>query len=150
VAFLTRTDLAQVDLLAEVSGPGRGGIALFFGTVRDHHQGRRVRGIEYTAYEEMAEPVCRSIIGEAEERWAVRVTLRHRLGELMVGDIAVGVAAAGAHREEAFAACRYVIEEVKRRVPIWKRERFEDGTEEWVDPTAPGIGGRRPAIERHP
>ena len=77
-------------------------------------------------------------MGEAASRWPVAVALRHRLGALEIGDTAVGVAASGAHREEAFAACRYVIEEVKRRVPIWKRERYADGTEEWVDPTRVG------------
>jgi molybdopterin synthase catalytic subunit len=139
VPYLMRAPLAEVDLVAEVAGPDRGGTAVFHGTVRDHHQGRRVAGIEYSAYEEMAEAVCHGIVLEAQARWPVRVALRHRLGELAVGEIAVSVAAAGAHRDEAFAACRYVIEEVKRRVPIWKRERFADGTEEWVDPTAPEI-----------
>jgi molybdopterin synthase catalytic subunit len=63
------------------------------------------------------------------------VAVSHRIGRLEVGDIAVGIAVAGAHRDEAFAACRHLIEEVKRRVPIWKREVYADGTEEWVDPT---------------
>lgn len=146
--YLTRAPLSGDDLLSEVAAPDRGGTAVFHGTVRNHHQGRRVTGIEYSAYEEMAEAVCHGIVAEAEARWPVRVALRHRLGELAVGEIAVSVAAAGAHRDEAFAACRYVIEEVKRRVPIWKRERFEDGTEEWVDPTASGIGGRGSGIGR--
>lgn len=137
--YLTRASLAGTDLLAEVAGPDRGGTAVFHGTVRDHHEGRRVVGIEYSAYEEMAESVCQGIVLEAEAQWPVRIALRHRLGALAVGEIAVSVAAAGAHRDEAFAACRYVIEEVKRRVPIWKRERFEDGSEEWVDPTASGV-----------
>ncbi len=122
-------------LLPEVISPERGGVASFVGLVRDHHEGRPVVGIEYTAYEEMAESVCRAIVAEAEACWPVRIALRHRLGELAVGDAAVAVVAAGAHRDEAFASCRYVIEEVKRRVPIWKRERFRDGTEAWVDPT---------------
>jgi molybdopterin synthase catalytic subunit len=92
----------------------------------------------------MAEAECVRIVTEAESRWPVAVALRHRIGRLEVGDTAVGIAVAGAHRDEAFAACRYVIEEVKRRVPIWKREMYLDGTEEWVDPTKAGRGAGGP------
>ena len=84
----------------------------------------------------MAEAECARIVAEAEARWQVAVALQHRIGALEIGDAAVAVAvAASAHRDEAFAACRYVIEEVKRRVPIWKREYYADGTVDWVDPT---------------
>ena len=132
---LTRARLDLGDLLCEIAAPERGGVASFLGLVRDHHEGRGVKGIEYSAYEPMAESLCEAIVTEAQARWPVRVALRHRLGELVVGDTAVAVAVAGPHRDEAFAACRYVIEELKRRVPIWKRERYADGTEQWVDPT---------------
>jgi molybdopterin synthase catalytic subunit len=88
----------------------------------------------------MAEAECARIVAEAEERWECAVALVHRIGTLAVGDSAVAIAAASAHREEAFAACRYVIEEVKRRVPIWKREFFADGTVEWV---GSGEGGKQ-------
>jgi molybdopterin synthase catalytic subunit len=83
----------------------------------------------------MAVAECSRIVAEAEARWRVAVALSHRVGSLAIGDTAVAVAAASAHRDEAFAACRYVIEEVKRRVPIWKREFYADGTAAWVDPT---------------
>jgi len=138
MASLTRQPIVVDPLIRAVSGPQRGGIAVFLGTVRDHHAGRVVTELEYTAYDSMAERICAIIMAEAEARWPVRVTLEHRLGTLRIGDAAVAVVAAGAHRDEAFAACRYVIEEVKHRVPIWKRERYADGTEAWVDPTAPG------------
>jgi molybdopterin synthase catalytic subunit len=132
VAFLSEAPLDLAALVADVSAADRGGIAAFVGTVRDHHQGRAVRELEYSAYAPMAEAECARIVDETERRWPVRVALRHRVGRLEVGDAAVAIAAAGAHRDEAFAACRYVIEEVKRRVPIWKRERYADGTVEWV------------------
>jgi molybdopterin synthase catalytic subunit len=125
-------------LVAQVAGPDRGGIATFLGVVRDQHGGRRVIDLSYAAYEPMAEAVCAAIVGEAEIRWPVRVALRHRIGDLAIGDTAVAIAVGGGHRDEAFAACRYVIEELKRRVPIWKKERYADGTVAWVDPTAPG------------
>jgi molybdopterin synthase catalytic subunit len=132
VGFLTDTPLDVARLIAEVTAADRGGIAAFVGTVRDHHQGRPVRELEYTAYGAMAEAECGRIVEETEHRWPVRVALRHRLGLLAIGDAAVAIAVAGAHRDEAFAACRHVIEELKRRVPIWKRERYADGTVEWV------------------
>jgi molybdopterin synthase catalytic subunit len=136
VAHLTRDPIVLESLHASVAAPDRGGAALFAGTVRDHHAGRAVVGLEYSAYEPMAEAVAAAILAEAVARWPVRVGLAHRIGALEIGDIAVACVAAGAHREEAFAACRYVIEEVKRRVPIWKRERYADGTEAWVNPAA--------------
>jgi molybdopterin synthase catalytic subunit len=88
--------------------------------------------LDYSAYEAMAEAECARIVREAEDRLRCSVALRHRIGTLQIGDVAVAVAVAAAHREEAFAGCRFVIEEVKRRVPIWKREYFADGSVEWV------------------
>ena len=137
-------DLAA--LVEAVAGPDRGAVVTFVGAVRNHHEGRPVTGLSYSAYEPMADAVCAAIKAEAERRWPVRVAVVHRLGELEIGDAAVAIAAAGAHRDEAFAACRHMIEEVKRRVPIWKRERFADGTEEWVDPTGQGIANRESGI----
>lgn len=133
--YLTTEPIELTALLARVESAERGGIASFCGTVRNHHGGRAVRRLEYSAYAPMAEAECARIVAETEARWPVAVALRHRVGPLEVGDTAVGIAVAGAHRDEAFAACRHIIEEVKRRVPIWKREVYLDGTEEWVDPT---------------
>ncbi|HET7024038.1 MAG TPA: molybdenum cofactor biosynthesis protein MoaE [Gemmatimonadales bacterium] len=136
--FLTEQDLQVNVLAAEVAAADRGAIVSFVGTVRDHHAGRSVLRLEYSAYAEMAESECEAVILEAERRWSVAVTLRHRIGQLAVGDAAVAVVVASAHREAAFDACRFVIDEVKRRVPIWKKEYYADGSVAWVDPTAPG------------
>ena len=136
MAYLVTDPIDVATLLALVQSPERGGIACFLGTVRNHHRGREVVRLEYSAYEPMAEAECGHIVAEAESRWDVAVALRHRVGELKIGDTAVAIAAASAHRDEAFLACRYVIEEVKRRVPIWKREVYADGSVEWV-----GAGG---------
>jgi len=140
--YLTRSPIQLGSLIDEVAASDRGGIATFLGTVRDHQSGRAVRALSYSAYDPMAEAVSVEIVAEATARWPVRVALQHRLGDLTIGDVAVAVAVAGGHRDEAFAACRYVIEELKRRVPIWKREIFADGTEEWVDPATRGMGKR--------
>jgi molybdopterin synthase catalytic subunit len=131
---LTSDPIELSELLRHVQSSARGGLASFLGTVRDHQSGRTVERLEYSAYAPMAEAECARIVAEAESRWDCSVALSHRLGILAVGDIAVAIAAAAAHRDAAFAACRYVIEEVKRRVPIWKRELFADGSVEWVDP----------------
>jgi molybdopterin synthase catalytic subunit len=136
VTFLTEAEIDTARLAARVTGVGRGAQVSFVGTVRNHQDGREVSELHYTAYGPMAEAQCRTIVDEAEARWPVSVVLRHRVGTLAIGDAAVVVVAAGDHREEAFAACRFVMEEVKRRVPIWKHERYADGTEAWVDPTA--------------
>ena len=134
--YLTREPLDLLTLLASVQSPERGGIACFLGTVRNHHGGRQVLGLEYSAYAPMVEAECARIVAEAEARWQVAIALRHRVGELEIGDAAVAIVAASSHRDEAFVACRHVIEELKRRVPIWKREVYADGSEQWVDPTA--------------
>jgi molybdopterin synthase catalytic subunit len=89
----------------------------------------------------MAEAELARIVAEAESRWDVAVAVQHRIGSLEIGDAAVAVAVASGHREEAFVACRYVIEEVKGRVPIWKKEYFADGTVVWVGGGAAGQRG---------
>lgn len=130
--YLTPDPLELGTLLAQVQSPSRGGVACFLGTVRNHHRGREVLRLEYSAYAPMAEAECSRIVAEAESRWQCAVALNHRIGCLNIGESAVAIVAASSHRDQAFAACRYVIEEVKRRVPIWKREVFADGTVEWV------------------
>jgi molybdopterin synthase catalytic subunit len=97
-----------------------------------------VQHLHYWDYGPMAEAECARIVAEAESRWQVAVAVRHRTGRLEVGETAVAIVAASAHRDDAFTACRWVIEEVKRRVPIWKQEFYADGSVAWVDPTVAG------------
>jgi molybdopterin synthase catalytic subunit len=127
-------------LMAAVRTASHGGIASFVGFVRDNHAGRAVLGLEYSAYGPMAEAEMARIADEARSRWAAEVSLAHRVGRLEVGEIAVAIAVSTPHRAAAFEACRYVIEEVKCRVPIWKREFFADGSTEWVDPSVTTAG----------
>ncbi len=145
--YLTRAPLDLAALMARVQAPERGGTALFLGTVRDHHAGRQVVGLEYSSYEEMAEAECDRIVREAEGRWPVALAVQHRLGALAIGDAAVAVAAASAHRDAAFEAARWVIEALKQRVPIWKRERYADGSIAWVDPTSASGIASAPMVE---
>lgn len=147
VAYLTPDPLNLAALLTQVQSPTYGGIASFLGIVRNHQAGRDVLRLDYSAYVPMAEAECSRIVAEATSRWPVAVALQHRVGMLEIGDTAVAVVVASAHRDEAFVACRYVIEELKRRVPIWKREVFADGSVEWVEGRAAGQRGRGAANE---
>src|SRR3954469_12143145 len=137
--YLTVDPIELSSLMTRVQSSEQGGIACFLGTVRNHHGGREVARLEYSAYQPMAEAECARIVTEAQTRWNCTVALAHRIGALSVGDVAVAIAAASAHRDEAFAACRYVIEEVKRRGALWEREVFADGSVEWV---GSGAGGQ--------
>ncbi|HEU4988262.1 MAG TPA: molybdenum cofactor biosynthesis protein MoaE [Gemmatimonadaceae bacterium] len=120
-------------LLAEVSGTGHGAAVLFVGTVRDTNDGRAVTGIEYTAYRDMAERELSDIVASTAARFpGVDIAVEHRLGTLGLGEASIVIAAAHPHRGAAYEASRVVIEETKRRVPIWKREHYADGTREWV------------------
>ncbi len=124
-------------LNAQVSGNGNGAIVLFLGTVRDSNDGRAVTGIEYSAYRSMAEREVAAIVAEASADFdTTDIVVEHRVGVLAVGDVSVAIAVAHPHRAAAYDASRYVIDEIKRRVPIWKREHYADGSHEWVDPTA--------------
>jgi molybdopterin synthase catalytic subunit len=136
VARLVRDPIDASALVREVAAPAHGAILLFLGVVRDVNDGRGVTGIEYSAYEAMALRELDAIVSEASERIdASSVVIVHRLGALTLEEMSVGIAVAHAHRDEAYALSRWIIEELKRRVPIWKREHYADGTREWVDPS---------------
>jgi molybdopterin synthase catalytic subunit len=142
---LHRDVIDPLALLRSVGRPANGAVLLFLGVVREVNDGRSVTGIEYSAYESMAEAELASIAREAAERFGTSdIAIEHRLGDLALEEASVGIAVAHPHRGVAYDASRWIIEELKRRVPIWKRERYVDGTREWVDP----IG--RPAAGAHP
>ncbi|MGH9203631.1 MAG: molybdenum cofactor biosynthesis protein MoaE, partial [Vicinamibacterales bacterium] len=128
---LVREPIDVSGVIARVASPAAGATACFLGTVREVNDGRAVTGIEYSAYEEMALRELRRIVSEAVERadaTAPAIAVEHRLGELSLGDVSIAIVVSHAHRAPALDACRYVIEEIKQRVPIWKREHYADGT----------------------
>jgi molybdopterin synthase catalytic subunit len=130
---ITTAPLDVQALAAAVSGDGDGAVVTFAGLVRDHNLGRRVLFLEYEAYEPLAVKALERIVAEAGQAWpGTRVTVQHRIGRLEIGEASVAIAAASAHRADAYAACRYTIERVKQIVPIWKREHFEGG-EVWLE-----------------
>ncbi len=133
--FELRCDPFVPDALrAVLADPACGGYASFEGWVRDHNEGQRVLRLEYEAYEPLALREGERIVAEARERYGVRrAVCVHRTGSLAIGELAVWVGVSAAHRDEAFAACRYIIDEVKQRVPIWKKEHYPGGDSGWVN-----------------
>jgi len=128
---LTRHPIDVGDLLVAVHSAERGGTCVFLGTVRNDAD---VTGIDYSAYEAMTFDEIDRILAEAHERWPEsRVMLQHRLGLIPADEASIAIAAAAPHRDAAFAACRYVIEEVKKRLPIWKKELSANGRGSWVE-----------------
>jgi molybdopterin synthase catalytic subunit len=127
------SELSVDEVRQAVARPGAGGIALFAGAVRDSDDGRGVTGLSYTAHPS-AEAELRRVAGDIAEKFPdiQAVAAVHRVGDLAIGDLAVVVAVSCAHRAEAFDACRALIDELKASVPIWKHQRFTDGTAEWV------------------
>ena len=132
-ASIVRNILDVAALSNEAASPECGATAIFLGTVRIENDGRQVNGIEYSAYEEMAEREMLSILEEATSRYSVHSAIvEHRIGELDVGEASIAVVVAHPHRVEAMDALRYIVDETKARAPIWKREKYSDGTREWV------------------
>ncbi|HEY6277456.1 MAG TPA: molybdenum cofactor biosynthesis protein MoaE [Streptosporangiaceae bacterium] len=133
LAELRETELSVDEVRAAVADPAGGGVALFAGTVRDHDHGRGVTRLSYSAHPSAAaelRTVAEKVAAEFDVRALAAV---HRVGDLAVGDLAVVVAVACAHRAEAFAACRALIDRLKESVPIWKHQSFSDGESEWVN-----------------
>ena len=135
---LTHDPIDPGPMIQEARRDGDGGLAVFVGVVRDHADGLPVDALLYEAYEPMAEKELERISGELARRYPeVRLLVRHRIGLLSVGEVAVAIVASSPHRAEAFGACRDAIEEIKARVPIWKKE-IGPGGSAWVEPIADG------------
>lgn len=129
---VTSEPLNMQELLTFVGDPGAGAIATFIGTARNHNEGRNVISLEYEAYPEMAEKELKLLGQEAEEKWDIcRMAICHRVGPVQIREASVMIAVSSGHRQDAFSACRFAIEEIKKRVPIWKKEVYEGG-EVWI------------------
>lgn len=142
ICEIVRAPIRAAELITAVKSPGDGAVCVFDGIVRNNSRGRETMYLEYEAYEPMALRVMRRILAEARRRFAVdRMALVHRLGRLEIGETSVLITVSSPHRAAAFDACRYIIETLKRSVPIWKREYFAGGAV-WVEGTPPqAIGG---------
>lgn len=132
---LSENPIDVAALRARLERTDAGACVTFEGWVRDHNDGKAVRGLAYQSYSALAESEGAKILEEARARFAIAEALcTHRVGELAIGELAVWAGVSAAHRDAAFAACRYIIDEVKRRVPIWKNERYVDGASGWLHP----------------
>jgi molybdopterin synthase catalytic subunit len=129
-------------LVAHLNDPEHGGVAAFLGCIRREVGIREVVAIEYEAYEELTLRELAAVAGEAAARFGATIAAVHRTGRVAVGEPSVAVACSAPHRSAAFAACRYVIDELKIRAPIWKRMIYADGAAEWVDGRDPVHRGR--------
>jgi molybdopterin synthase catalytic subunit len=129
---VTREPIDLQELVQRVSDASAGAIATFIGTTRNNNEGRRVIALDYEAYPEMAEKELARIGEEAEKKWKIeRIAITHRIGPVQITEPSVIIAVSAAHRDDAFQACRFAIEEIKKTVPIWKKEVFEGG-EVWI------------------
>ena len=130
---MVREPIDPARVLGDALSPDDGAALLFWGVVRNRNEGRAVTQLEYQAYEAMAEREMLRIADEARERWATgEIRVVHRIGTLEIGEASIAIAVAAPHRGEAYEASRYVIEQVKERVPVWKREGYVEGDREWV------------------
>jgi molybdopterin synthase catalytic subunit len=141
-ALVTRDVIDPQAVLAMVGSPADGAAILFLGTVRDQNEGRGVSGMHYDAFVEMAGPVLNDIAGEAAVRAnSERIAVVHRIGELAIGEVSVAIAVSSPHRAEAFDAARFIIEQIKVRLPVWKHEHYVDGDSRWLAAVpSPGSG----------
>ena len=132
---LTREPIDTGRLVEFVTTPASGAVVLFLGTVRELTQGRTTLALDYEAYPEMALREMNGLVDEASQRWPVnKAAVIHRLGHLQPAETSVAVAVSTPHRKDAFLAGQYLIDELKVRVPVWKKENWDDGTTEWVHP----------------
>jgi sulfur-carrier protein adenylyltransferase/sulfurtransferase len=144
----SRTAIDVASLRTQLADPACGGYTSFEGLVRNHNEGLSVRHLEYEAFEPLAVKEGERIVAEAIERFGIEhAACVHRIGDLAIGDMAVWVGVSARHRDEAFRACRYIIDEVKHRVPIWKKEHYENGDSGWVNCERCAVPTQAPAHE---
>jgi len=130
---ITRSPIDPSLVLASVADESAGGVVLFVGTIRKMSGGKSVKGLAYEVYKQMAVERMREIEADVRRKWPVKgIAMSHRYGQLKVGEVSVAVAVSCEHRAEAFEACRYAIDTIKRTLPMWKKESFGDGAETWV------------------
>lgn len=132
---LTTSAIDYAPLVEQARHVDYGAVVLFLGTVREWSEGKAVHSLDYEAYPPMAEKKLREVAEDAGRRWPLgRVTVEHRYGHLQLGDVAVAVVTASAHRAEAFAAAQWIMDTIKQVVPIWKKENWRDGSADWAHP----------------
>jgi len=131
--FITDKPIPLNDFLSQAPSESCGAVATFVGVVRDHHEGKKVQRLFYDSYRSMAEKEIAAIIADIKKNIPIdEIRVSHRVGWLEVGEAAVAIWVSAAHREGAFKACRMAIDGIKKNVPIWKKEVYENSTQDWV------------------
>jgi molybdopterin synthase catalytic subunit len=139
-AWITDAPLDAQAVLADVGWEEDGAVLLFLGVVRRENEGRAVTGMRYDAYVDMADRVLREIVEEAATRTGTRrIAAAHRIGELNVGEVSVAIALSTPHRAQAYEGSRYIIEQIKARLPVWKQEHYASGEAEWLGGSVPPV-----------
>jgi molybdopterin synthase catalytic subunit len=142
---LTNDPIDYAALTESVRSPQSGAVVLFLGTVREMTGGRQTIALDYECYPAMAEAKMRELLDEARRRWPIdKAAIEHRLGHLELGEISIALAVSCPHRGQAFEAGKWLIDELKVQVPIWKKENWSDGSTEWVHPGVPPASGTAP------
>jgi molybdopterin synthase catalytic subunit len=137
---LTADPIETASLRGQLLDARAGAFASFEGWVRDHNQGQSVRGLQYQAYAALAQAEGEKVIDEALATFDILdARCVHRTGALAIGEMAVWVGVSAGHRDGAFAACRWIIDQTKARVPIWKQEHYSSGADQWLHPPGPGV-----------
>lgn len=132
-AGITRSPIDPAEALRSVNDSAAGGTVMFLGTIRNRSDGKVVRGLEYEVYKEMAEKRMAELEKKVRAKWPIRkIMMVHRYGNLKVGEVSVAVVVSSEHRAEAFEACRYAIDTIKRTLPLWKKEKLTGGKESWT------------------
>jgi molybdopterin synthase catalytic subunit len=144
--WITTGPIEAAQVLGEVGSRADGAVLLFLGTVREQNDGRPVTGMRYDAYTAMADQVLHAIAAEAAEQAGTdRIAVVHRTGELAIGEVSVAIAVSTPHREPAFAAARFIIEQIKLRLPVWKHEHYADRESRWLEGAVPPVTAAAPA-----
>lgn len=132
---LTNEPIRTDDVLASVQDNNAGAAVLFVGTTREFTAGRQTLSLDYECYPQMAEKTLRDLAAQASSQWPItRVSIVHRLGHLGLGEASIAVAVSTAHRQDAFESAQWIMDQLKKVVPIWKKENWADGTSDWVHP----------------
>jgi molybdopterin synthase catalytic subunit len=135
---ITERPLDRIELVDDVATPAAGAVVTFEGRVRNKNNDRSVTALSYTAYPELAEHVATNIQREAKEKFSIqKVTILQRCGKLVVGECSIRVAVSAAHRKAAFRAGEWIIDEIKKRLPVWKKEHYADGSDAWINRPEP-------------
>ena len=146
---LTDQSIDPTALRKQLLSLSAGAYCSYEGWVRDHNEGKAVTELHYSGYAQLAPGIAEQILAEAKEKFEVEAAIVHRIGELAVGDIAVWVGVTAHHRGDTFLACRYIIDNVKHRLPIWKKEVYDDGSEAWIESNHCGCADPKNLEQHH-